>query len=251
MDNPKILILDIETFPMIVYTWGLWDQNVGLNQILENGKLAAWAAKWYKQRGVSYLDIRNETMLQTIWNLLDEADIVVHYNGQSFDIPTLNAEFLRAGLSPPSPYRQIDLFRVIKQEFRFPSNKLEYVALATQIGRKLATEGFKLWADCMKGDERAWSKMERYNRQDVRLTEKLYNVLRPWIRNHPSVAIFTTTEKGQLICPTCGGKHLEKRGLSRTNTMTYQRYHCLTCNKWSRGRTSATPRDLEKPMLTN
>ena len=45
----RILMLDIETTPDKVYTWGIWNINVGINQIIEPGGLLCFAAKWYGQ----------------------------------------------------------------------------------------------------------------------------------------------------------------------------------------------------------
>jgi predicted RecB family nuclease len=34
---------------------------------------------------------------------------------------------------------------------------------------------------CEAGDESAWKRMRAYNKQDVRLTESLFDEFRPWI----------------------------------------------------------------------
>jgi rubredoxin len=162
--------------------------------------------------------------------LLDEADIVIHYNGQKFDIPVLNREFLKHGLKPPSPYKQIDLFRVVKRMFRFESNKLKSILKELSLENKLEHEGFRLWTDCMDGKPAAWKKLGAYNRRDVTVLEPLYELLRPWIANHPNV---TAMEKG-LACPKCGSKKTQERGVQVTTTRTYQRHQCQSCGGWFR-----------------
>ena len=127
----KILHIDIETAPNKVYAWGLWNQNISINQIVESGYTMCFAAKWHNKKGVMFNSIHQSdevAMLEELHGLLEEADVVVHYNGTKFDIPTINKEFLINGMEPPEPYHQVDLFRVVKNRFRFPSNKLDYIA---------------------------------------------------------------------------------------------------------------------------
>ena len=123
----KILLLDIETAPNTAYVWGLFKQNISISQIVDSSAMLCWAAKWLDNEDVMFSSIMGgrKKMLQRIHKLLDEADAVVHYNGSRFDIPTLNKEFLEAGMSPPSPYAQVDLLKTARQQFRFPSNKLD------------------------------------------------------------------------------------------------------------------------------
>jgi DNA polymerase elongation subunit (family B) len=175
-------------------------------------------------------------MLRSIYYLLDEADAVVHYNGTKFDIPTLNQEFISVGLTPPSSYKQIDLLRTTRGQFRFPSNKLDYVSRVLGLGQKLEHKGHDLWIGCMEGNQECWATMEKYNIQDVVLLEKLYNKLRPWIKNHPNVGLYAEVETA--MCPVCGGSHLTKRGKAHTALGTYTRFRCNDCGKWSRSRKS-------------
>lgn len=229
----KILLLDIETSPIKAFVWGLWDQNVSLSQIIEPSHTLCWAAKWYGEDEVYFDSLhRNnkDTMLKHIWELLDKADAVVHYNGIRFDIPILNAEFLVAGMPPPSPYKQIDLLRTVKSQMRLPSNKLDYVSKVLNIGQKVKTD-FELWVGVMKDEPKAWKQMETYNIQDVNLLERAYDKLKPWIKGHPNQNLYTG---GKHVCPSCGGASLHKRGVSYTISGSYQRYVCLTCRAWSR-----------------
>jgi hypothetical protein len=179
-------------------------------------------------------------MLKGIYDLLADADAVIHYNGTKFDIPTLNKEFLLQNFTPPSPYRQIDLLRVVRSNFRFPSNKLDYVSQRLGLGQKHAHEGHDLWVKCMNGDKDAWKRMEDYNIQDVVLLEKLYHKLIPWIKNHPNQNLYSES----VCCPSCGQSNLQKRGTAVSSTGTYQRYQCKSCGTWSQG-TKAIKRSVE------
>lgn len=235
----KILLLDIETAPNTAYVWGLFDQNISINQVQSSSYVLCWAAKWAGERQVMFDSIHRskpKQMLDRVHRLLDESDAVVHYNGIKFDIPTLNKEFLKAGFGPPAPYKQIDLLRVCRYAFRFESNKLDYVSQALTIGAKVRHEGFELWVKCMDGDADAWKRMERYNRGDVKLLESLYNRLIPWIDRHPNHGAFEDI----ACCPKCGSEKFQQRGWAVTNVMKYARYQCQGCGGWFRGNKSVS-----------
>lgn len=230
----RILTLDIETSPTIAYVWGLHKVYIQPGQIIQPTRMLCFAAKWNDERKIIYRSEFHDarvTMLKDLWSLLDEADAVVHYNGTSFDIPHINREFLLADVGPPSHYAQIDLWRTVRSQFRFLSNKLDSVAHSLEIGGKAAHEGFDLWKKCLDGDAAAWGRMKRYNIQDVRLTERLYTELRPWIKGHPSFNLVTGQKH---TCPTCGSSDLHKRGFVRTKVSTFQQWQCNDCWSYSR-----------------
>ncbi len=238
----KILLLDIETAPNVAHIWGLFKQNVGINQIMESSYILCWAAKWLDEKEIKFSSVQNtnpKRMLLKIWDLLDEADAVIHYNGTKFDIPTLNKEFLLYGLTPPSPYKQIDLLRVARNQFKFPSNKLDYVAQALGLGKKTKHTGHELWIQCMAGNPEAWSMMEEYNKNDVTLLEQVYGKLIPWIKVHANYSLHSVNTE---VCPNCGGTHYQKRGFYYTSNCQYQRYKCINCGTWFRS-TKSIPKE--------
>jgi len=231
--KPRILLTDIETAPNKAYIWGLWDKFVPTDRVIESGYMLCFSAKWLGDKHMMYADMRNgsKPMLLAAHSLLNDADIVVHYNGTKFDIPTLRREFIKANMKPPAPFKQLDLLRVVKRYFRFESNKLDYVSRALGLGNKARHEGFQLWVKCMEGDPKAWSVMERYNKQDVVLLEKLYLRLRPWIDQHPNMSAY----QEDLACPKCGSGLIQRRGSQVALTRVYQRYQCRMCGGWFRG----------------
>lgn len=230
----KILFLDIETSPNVAHVWGIWQQNVSLNQLMESSYTLCWAAKWLGEDTIHYDSIHQSTprkMVKRIHALIEQADMVVHYHGTAFDIPTLNKEYLLHKLPPPSPVKELDLLKIVRQKFRFPSNKLDYVAQRLGLGKKYDHEGHTLWVKCMNKDSAAWAVMEQYNRHDVVLLEKLYTVLLPWMKNHLNRSVYT----GRACCPNCGSKESQKRGFAYTTGCVYQRYQCNACLSWYRG----------------
>jgi hypothetical protein len=246
----KLLLLDIETAPNLVHVWGLWQQNVGTNQIIASGYVLCWAAKWYGDDEVLFDSVhvsKPKKMLKRIHELIDQADAVVHYNGKSFDMPTLNKEFITHEMLPPSPYKQVDLCKVAKAEFRFPSNKLEYIAKTLGLGEKTKHEGHELWIKCMAGDGAAWERMEQYNRNDVVLLEAVYDRMRPWIRIHPNHGLYD--EPGIPVCPSCGVSNMQRRGYARTLANKYVRFQCKNCGTWCREAIGDMPREDRQNIL--
>ena len=240
----KILLLDIETAPMTALVWGLWDQNISPNHIIDSSNMLCYAAKWYDSPDIIFDSVhksKTKNMLKGLHGLLSDADVIVHYNGNKFDMPTINKEFVLNRFSPPSPYKQIDLLRVVRSNFRFPSNKLDYVAQRLGLGQKVEHEGMALWTKCMKGDKDAWKRMEDYNIQDVILLEDLYNTLLPWIKNAPNRNLFNDIQG----CPSCGQTNLQKRGTAVSSTGTYQRYQCRGCGSWAQGTTALEKKKVE------
>lgn len=231
----KILFLDIETSPNTAYVWKLFKETIPLARLIDSSEVLCWSAKWQGEKKVMFDSIFQSSpkrMLQNIHKLLDEADAVVHYNGKAFDIPSLNKEFLLYGFPPPAPYKQIDLINTARSQFRFTSNKLDYICQRLGLGKKTDTD-FQLWVDCMNKDPVAWKKMEKYNQNDVIMLENLYDKLLPWIKNHPNLGLYTEVEN---VCPHCGSTHYQKRGSYYTSTCRYNRYRCNSCFSWFRSR---------------
>lgn len=227
--TPKILHVDIETAPATAYVWKLYDENISLEQLLTPGRMICWAAKWH--RGAMHAaDERGGTkqMLKPLHALLTEADAVVTFNGDKFDLPKVNGEFLAAGMPPVQPTPSIDLRRTTKH-LGYISGKLQFLSGHLKIGQKVDTGGFKLWRDVMEGDPKAWDKMVRYNKHDVVLLERLYTTILPYIKNHPAIY------RGHGTCRACGSKKLHSRGERFTKAFAIERLHCPRCNSWSDG----------------
>jgi DNA polymerase elongation subunit (family B) len=188
----KMLMLDIETTPMQVYTWGLWDQNIGINQIIKDTEMMCFGAKWQGKKKVIFKSVHHDgkkAMLEELHKLMEEADILIGWNSASFDHKHIKREFLEAGMTPPSVVKDLDLMSVVKANFKFPSNKLDYVAQTLGVGAKVKHSGFDLWIGCMEGDAKSWAEMKKYQIQDVNLLEEIYQVLLPWLPGASSVTV--------------------------------------------------------------
>ena len=231
----KLLFLDLETSPLTAHTWGIWQENIGINQIISSTEVICFGARWYGQEKVIFKSVFHDgkkQMLEELHALMDEADIICGWNSASFDHKHIRREFLEAEMLPPSPTKDLDLMRVVKSQFKFPSNKLDYVAQKLKVGAKVQHSGFDLWLRCMNNDRQAWKEMKEYQIQDVNLLIDLYEKLRPWIKNHPSVPLHSFEESG---CINCGSLKLQRRGYETTSTAVFQRFQCQKCGKWMRG----------------
>jgi DNA polymerase elongation subunit (family B)/DNA-directed RNA polymerase subunit RPC12/RpoP len=247
----KILLLDIETSPNIAHVWGLFNQNISLNQLMESSYMLSFAAKWRGNKKIIFKSVFHDgrqEMLEELWNLLNECDAVIHYNGKRFDIPNCNKEFLLSGMMPPDPYHQIDLLNVSRQKFKFTSNKLEYVAKTLGVGQKIKHAGHELWVKCLAGDAVSWDTMKKYNINDIIILEAVYNRLLPWITDHPSHAVYS--DEDRPICTNCGGTHITKQGIETTKTSRYQRYRCEECGTPLRGKIDLLEKEKKKNILT-
>lgn len=239
MPEPTILALDIETSPNVGDIWGLFKQNIGLNQLHEVTRMLCYTAQWRGAKRVEfYSEFHHgrETMLDTLWTMLDDADVVLTWNGDNFDIPHINRELLLAGYTPPSPFRSIDLMKQSRKRFRWTSNKLQHVSTQLGLEGKVGHEGHGLWTACLAGDEKAWARMRKYAKQDTALLVQIYDILRPWI-DVPNLALYTDDTGG---CPKCGALALQKRGFSYTKLSKFQRFVCNECGAWSRGKKAVT-----------
>jgi hypothetical protein len=243
--GPRILLLDIETFPDVVYTWGLYEANA--IEVKEHWYLLSYASKWFGEKGITCRGIDDTGGLKKIGNddkalmkeihaLLDEADIVVAHNAVKFDVKKINARLIVHGFAPPSPYKVVDTLRAVRQVAAFSSNKLDWLSKQLGIGRKVEHQGFPLWKACAAGDVNAWAKMKTYNIHDVKLLESLYVRLAPFIRQ-PNAALYNSGEV--CVNPACGSKKVHiYPGLYHANTRTYRRFQCKACGKWARATVS-------------
>lgn len=238
--SAKIVTLDIERQSAVVD--GVWDlkQNgyISPNNIIEPARTICLAWKWLHKDEVEFAAEwkgGSKKMVKKAWSVLDEADYVIGWNSKNFDCKHLRTEFIKNGMTPPSPHKDLDLMLVARRNFGFMSNRLSYVAQELGVGEKLATGGADLWRDLRYGSSEAKKEaklhMEAYNKQDVVLTEQLYHHLLPWV-DGLNIPIYTGIEGP--ACSNCGSNNIHYRGVQVAATRSYQRFQCQQCGKWGR-----------------
>lgn len=233
----RVLVFDIENAPILSYTWGIWQQDV--IEVIQDWYILCFAYKWLGEKETHVVaqpdfkgykkDMTNdEYVVKKLWELFDEAEVIVAHNGDAFDIKKANARFVQHGLEPPSKYKTVDTLKIARQFFKFSSNKLDDLGRYLNIGRKVQHTGKHLWLSCMKGDKESWKLMKEYNIQDVLLLEKVYYKLRGWAKSSPNMNMVLGT---LFNCPTCGSPNVVKKGFEYTKVHYYQAYKCNNCGR--------------------
>lgn len=238
--SPKILLYDLETTPLVSYHWGRWKVNINPENTLHESIILAYTAKWLFADSVQAEvltpeEIRNfddKRLVEHLWKLIDQCDILIAYNGNRADNKWINSRFLVHNLEVPRPFFSVDPYQVVKSKFGFSSNKLDAIASYLGLEQKIPTT-FDLWKECMQGNEKALHDMREYNIQDVFVLEHVYLRLRPYIKNHPNLANFFEED----VCPVCGSKvfHLID-GYYGTTVNRYPIYRCGDCGTVFRAR---------------
>jgi hypothetical protein len=235
MDKPKILILDIETAPGLAYFWSRFDKYaIPLERVLKPTRVICWAAKWLGERGIEFASEYDRggsrRMFKRVHSLLSEADAVVTFNGDKFDLPRLNGAFVEYGLGPIPPLASIDIHKTARK-LGLISSSLQFIAKLMKIGKKVEHAGLPLWIgwDNRQAAERA--KMKEYNEGDVRLTEGVYKGLRPYITNHPRLY---PKAKDKVLCGDCGSSDVQFRGNYHSKERSYRRFICKFCGRWGK-----------------
>lgn len=227
------MYVDIETTPNLAYVYSLWRETIPLQRLVESAQVLCVGWKWRGSKDFHFAgdNTGHAEMVHAVHAALSEADLVVHFNGKSFDIPHLNREFLLAGLPQPAPYAQLDLYREIRKQFRFTSNKLEHVLETLDLDTKVKHSGFNLWVRCMAGEASAWEEMKQYNKRDVLALEDLHERMKGWLPGSPNAGLYSDSD--EPACPQCGSTDLRKEGHSYALTGVYQRWQCRACGAWS------------------
>lgn len=257
--GPRVLVLDIETAPVLAHVWRLFKTNVGLNMIDQDWYMLSFAAKWFDSDEIIYMDQRHaknveddSDMLKVLWDLLDEADVLVTQNGRAFDLKKIRARMVIHGMKPFSGVKHIDTLEIAKRTFGFTSNKLEYMTdkLCSNVKKSKHAKfpGFELWKECLAGNQEAWEEMEDYNIGDILSLQELYIKLAPWSDRLPNFALYTDSE--QFTCH-CGGHEFEDDGFAYTEVSKFKQYKCTHCGKHWRGRKNHITKIKSKMLLTN
>lgn len=267
--GPKVLILDIEMLPHKVDAWQFYDNNVGFNQINRDGFMASWSAKWWGLKELFYQDLRrfknfaddkkDKILLPPLVKLINAADIVVGHNVKKFDLKSVNARNITNRVHapenkkhlflPPNRVRTLDTLIICKRYFKFPSYSLEYLTsrLCPDFKKMKSRKfiGHELWTECERANPAAWDEMEKYNKQDVRATEALWNVVEPY-DNSINFNVYTANPDGRNC--KCGGVFVGN-GTTARGTRVLQRLRCKSCGAESVTGPNLVKKEFRKGIL--
>ena len=253
---PKILLYDIETAPLEVYVWRLWKNVVAPHQIIKPMSMLSWSAKWLFDDKVHSARVSakqafnrdDSSILKQLWDLLEEADMIIAHNGAKFDVRRINARFALNGMLPTTPYRIIDTLVSTKRQFGLSAYKLDYVNYLFGLSQK-SHPGFAKWRAAVENStesEEALETIRRYCNNDVRILEELYVQIRPWIRSHPNMGLYVNTDG--RACTNCGSKDLDWGGKYHTPAGRFLAFRCENCGAIGRSRTSDISKEERKTV---
>jgi len=253
--KPRVGVLDIETLPLIAYAWALWDQNIGIEQIIADSCMLSWAGKYLNEAELhsdiltSKEEIARDTRRNTesCWRFLSECDVVIGHNFASFDMKHINNEFMKHGL-PPLKFIIVDTLLVARQHFSFTSNKMKFINAQLKIKEKIDNSGFVLWKKCSEGDKVSLDEMLEYNRGDIFATEELFYRIRPYVHNF-NIALYN--EINTMICPVCGSEELDSIGYYYTSAGKWESVRCKRCGCVSRKKENLLSREKRRSLLVN
>lgn len=250
--SPKILLLDIETAPLLAYVFQkqVWKAHIGHDKILSDWFMLTFSCKWLgddeiisdKLSSKEALNEDDSRLVKKLWYILNDADIVIAHNGSEFDIPNINSRFVLNGLGPTASYSQIDTLKIARKQFGFTHNSLSALADVFGLEHGKIETNFDLWKRCLKGDSDALLEMEIYNQRDVIVLEGVYLQLRPWIKSHANLSLYT--EDLEKVCPHCQSKNIVPipDKFYYTQSGKYQLSRCLDCGATPRDRKSVLPK---------
>jgi DNA polymerase elongation subunit (family B) len=246
MARPKILFWDLETSHNIVASFTLRPEYINHDNILQERSIICGAWKWQGSKKIDAIAVtdfpsfktsrhEDKEVLLKLVEVINEADAIVAHNGDRFDWKYLKTRCLINGIETPKQPILIDTLKVARRHFNFNSNRLDYIGQVLGVGCKIKTSN-EMWlaiADSRVPEDDAREfvrKMVKYNKQDVKLLEEVFNKLLPFISNLPNHNLMH--DSPVLLCPRCGSDHIQKRGLRLTQTGKTQAYQCCDCAGW-------------------
>lgn len=165
-----------------------------------------------------------------------KSDYLVAHSGDNFDWPMFTARLAYHGLPPVPQVKLVDTLKMARKH-KFMANDLRF--LARHFGAKEVKADAPDWDAVAVGDAEAIKYCIKYNRQDLRALEPVYERLLPYSK----VKIHYGDEK----CPYCGSEKYQSRGRDQAKGQAKNwRYVCLNlaCRGWWTGKPPKSRNDL-------
>lgn len=231
------LFFDIETsyFTVPVYSFG--KVYVGSDYVFREKKIICICYKWQGSDEVHSLVWNQKKqddskLIKDFIQVIKKADEMVAHNGDRFDIRELRTRALLTKNLMFPVYRTLDTLKKSRQYFRFPSNKLDYLAKVMTGEGKTGDSALKLGvAICEHNDLDALNSMVEYCKNDVIILEDVYTVISPYIYHNTNMAVIHGGDKWH--CPECTSDNVQFSHLDAT-AMGYIKRHmkCNDCRKF-------------------
>lgn len=244
----KIICWDIETTPIIANTWDLYPKYLSHDNIIQDWSIICGAWKEVGKDAVHAVKVDavgdDFNVVSRLRDVLASADVIVHHNGDRFDIKKLNTRLMYHNLPPLPKVPCVDTLKEAKKVAAFSSNRLDYIAKFLLGEGKIHVE-YGLWLEVMKGSKKALKEMVEYNKVDVIRLEEVYLRLRPYMKSHPHHGALNDEDRNES-CTHCGSKHVKKNGIRITAAgLKKQELQCQDCGAYSR---VAMPKEPKKEL---
>ncbi len=270
--HPDILLIDIETAPLLTLSWRVGSNiTMGHHNILCPWYMISWAGKWLLKdeifgECITRAEARGQLMSllagkeprspdkrisKPLWETMEKADIVIAHNGDRFDIRKMNKRFIINGFNPYSPIGTIDTLKQVRKIAAFSSNKLDYLNKRLGLPQKAETE-YELWKRCYLGDQVSLDYMFEYNKTDIVALERLFLLLRPWMKGLPNMALHCDHNGNKCPSPGCDSESLDwKINSYYTSANRFPSFRCNKCGAIGRGRLSELELDEREKLTLN
>ncbi len=228
------LYWDIETTPNIGYFWKSgFRERISPEAILEERRIICISYKFEHEevKTITWNNGCDKKLVENFVKVANTADILIAHNGDRFDLPWFRTRCIYHGVEFPPKPTTIDTLKRARGNFRFNSNKLDYIAKFLGVGKKMETGGFDLWKDVMNGDKKALKKMVQYCERDVEILQKVHDKIAPHVPHTGHEGVMQGSEK--WTCPHCGSKEV-KQHRHRTTASGVEKYQmkCSGCKRF-------------------
>lgn len=238
----KVVHLDIETSPYLVWTYPLWDANIPTENIevpmqvtsigwmFEDGKVKV---KGWKDSYVDYWiqnKKRDYDLLKEVIPEINEADIIIGQNLNSYDIKKIQWRLCELKLPPLKNIITIDTLRQSRKAFSPPSHKLDYKSKVHGKGGKIK----QTMEDCIavaKGDKKKQTIRMKYNAKDVTDERHMfwkeldYYILPKALLN----MLYNYVKKEKPFCIKCAARHQKRFDVKSIRHKRENKYQCNQC----------------------
>ena len=230
----KRLFFDIETSPMVVYSWRIgYNLNLFYENIINDWNIICICYKWENDDKVYFLkwdkEHSDKQLLVDFVKVANTADELIGHNGDRFDIKKIRTRCIYHRIPMFPKYRTLDTLKKARQGFAFNSNKLDSIARFLGVGAKMQHEGFDMWVKCMNNDETALANMIEYCMQDVVVLEDVYTAMQHYIKPNSHSGVANGGKKYSCPICTCEDIELIKNDVTEKGTIS-RVVRCKKCN---------------------
>lgn len=237
----RIAVLDIERMKGKAEV-EFWDLGDFKNRRIHADDVTLWprticaAWQWYGEKRAHFTaewhDAGPEGMARAMWQVYDDADIVVGHNIGPFDTKKLKSMWLELRLGTPSSWRTVDTLKVARREFGMESNTLD--ALCKRLGIQAKTDRYdvEVARRACAGHKPSQRQIQNYNVGDLGATKAFYDEIRSWDPTHPHLGLYSGLERS---CYACGSEALVAMTHDTKTARTgYAAFRCTACGAISR-----------------